>query len=212
MFEEQFLERAKELWHPYDTMILLPDEIVRALFEVLTKEPLDTCKWRLQCIQQWQRWATECESAEKDLKLRMHKDVRSIVAHLRISLMKKVGAQIGWTDATLCDQLADGFRLVGDAAFLGVFKEDFKPASLNEDELFARTRLLKPLIMERLMCDGRSEFTAALSDLCKKDGLKDRLRFLILRSALVASGFWSRGSMSYSRERSDPSMTSANVR
>ena len=50
-----------------------------------------------------------------------------IVAHLRISLMKKVGAQIGWTDATLWDQLADGFRLVGDAPFSGVFKEDFKP-------------------------------------------------------------------------------------
>ena len=99
--------------HPYDTMILLPDEIVRALFEVLTKEPLDTCKWRLQCIQQWQRWATECEAAEKDLKLRMHKDLRSIVAHLRISLMKKVGAQIGWTDATLWDQLADGALLGG---------------------------------------------------------------------------------------------------
>ena len=167
--KEQFLERAKELWRPYDTMILLPDEIVRALFEVLTKEPLDTCKWRLQCIQQWQRWATECESAEKDLKLRVHKDVRSIVAHLRISLMKKVGAQIGWTDATLWDQLADGFRLVGDVPFSGVFKEDFKPASLNEDELFARTRLLKPLIMERLMCDGRSEFTAALSDLTREE-------------------------------------------
>eukprot|EP00439_Symbiodinium_sp_Y106_P010927 s8701_g1.t1 len=53
----QFLDEARKLWHPYDTMAQMPDYLIRCIFEQLTLSPLQLSKLRIERLKLWKSWS-----------------------------------------------------------------------------------------------------------------------------------------------------------
>ena len=60
---------------------------------------------------------------------------KPVLRSKRLLLFKEMLNDAGVTDATLVDEMCDGFRLVGDLAPSGQFQPQFKPAALSTDQL-----------------------------------------------------------------------------
>ena len=60
-----FATLARELLHPYDTLIQLPDRLLKSLFKQLTLSPCELAKHRLDLLRKWRSWAAELAPARR---------------------------------------------------------------------------------------------------------------------------------------------------
>ncbi|CAE7194532.1 SLC24A2 [Symbiodinium sp. CCMP2592] len=134
---QAFLNEAKLVVHPFDSARSLPDELLRVLFDTLTKSPVDTMRHRLLKLQHWRALAKQLEPEEEKIRSAMDPCVRKVLGCKRIALMKRVAADLSWPDTTLFDDLAAGFKLTGYLGRTGVFASDVKPATMDLDEFWA---------------------------------------------------------------------------
>ena len=79
--------------------------------------------------------ASELEGEEKLLHDNMHPDLQSVMRQKRILLFKRMMEDAGVVDAQLCEELTNGFRLVGQLESSGQFRPRLKPAELSVEEL-----------------------------------------------------------------------------
>ena len=157
-----FVKLAKQLWHPFDELVNLPDRLIQCLFDMLTLGPLGTAKSRLSKLQRWQRWAEELREQEQRIKERMPSAVRRIMGPKRFLLMRKIADEIGWPDFHLHQELEHGFKITGKPNASNVFCEDVQPAILSEEELMKQAKFLKPKLLGRIRAAGANEFTEGL--------------------------------------------------
>ena len=73
------LELALQLKHPMDTTAKLPDLLKKAIFKMLTTEPSDLAKERLEMLKLYRRRAEELQHAEHELHHSLPDYVREVV-------------------------------------------------------------------------------------------------------------------------------------
>ena len=135
--KEQFVSVARQIWHPCDELMNVPDRLILCLFELLTLGPVEIAKLRFAKLKKWRLWAAELEKEETLLQQRLHPSVERIARPKRLLLLRRIAGEIGWPDAKLHDELEQGFKLTGMASASGVFRPDLRPASLSEEELYS---------------------------------------------------------------------------
>ena len=162
---EKFVHVAKSLWHPFDLAAHMPDHLLRCLFEHLTKSPMDLVKLRIHRLKLWTSWARDLAKDEGEYKLTLDPRVRAVLGAKRLLLMKKVAEEIGWPDTELFNELAMGFRLVGNATRSNVFQQGLKAATLNEEQLMRDAKFLKPALLGKIRSSGRGEHSSELYDI-----------------------------------------------
>ena len=161
----EFVDVARQLWHPFDELHNLPDSMIRVLFKHLTSSPWEITRLRIETLERWTRIARSLLPLEADLHDTMHPSVRQILAPKRILLMKEIAHEIQWPDTELFDELIAGFRLVGNATPSNVFKRGITLASLSEEQLAANTKVLRPAILGRLRLAANNVHQKELFDI-----------------------------------------------
>ena len=164
-----FATLAKQLLHPYDTLVQLPDCLLKVIFKQLTLSPHELSAERLKKLQTWRSWATELRDQEKALKASLHPDVADILAPKRICLMKRVAHEMSWPDMGIFDELTEGFRLVGNGSKSGLFRQGVKLASMSEDGLMEAAKHLRPRLLDKVMCERHDENSDELRALTSKE-------------------------------------------
>ena len=147
---ERFVQLSRCLWHPFDTAAHMPDHLLRCLYEHLTKSPVELVKLRIQRLKLWTSWATLLAAEETRHKCKMNAKVKSVLGPKRLLLMEKVAKSIGWPDTALFSELAEGFRLVGNATKSNVFQPGIKAASMSETQLMKDAKFLKPALLGKI--------------------------------------------------------------
>ncbi|CAE7211512.1 SLC24A2 [Symbiodinium sp. CCMP2592] len=159
---QAFLNEAKLVVHPFDSARSLPDELLRVLFDTLTKSPVDTMRHRLLKLQQWRALAKQLEPEEEKIRAAMDPCVRKVLGRKRIALMKRIADDLSWPDATLFDDLAAGFRLTGYLGRTGVFASDVKPATMDLDEFWASAPLRRETLLEKVKAQKDHDYAEEL--------------------------------------------------
>ncbi|CAE7815285.1 unnamed protein product [Symbiodinium sp. CCMP2592] len=113
--EDEFVRTAVTLSHPFDLSSAVPDEMLEILAFTLTKGPLAVMRHRLDTLTKWKKWSQELRGAEASLHARLHPDVEKIVARKNLTLLRRVAEDLQWPDATIIDDIENGFELVGEA-------------------------------------------------------------------------------------------------
>ncbi|CAE7203405.1 SLC24A2 [Symbiodinium sp. CCMP2592] len=78
---QAFLNEAKLVVHPFDSARSLPDELLRVLFDTLTKSPADTMRHRLLKLQHWRALAKQLEPEEEKIRETLLEKVRAQKDH-----------------------------------------------------------------------------------------------------------------------------------
>ncbi|CAE7223759.1 SLC24A2 [Symbiodinium sp. CCMP2592] len=162
---QAFLNEAKLVVHPFDSAKSLPDELLRVLFDTLTKSPVDTMKHRLLKLQQWRALATQLDPEEEKIRSAMDPCVRKILSCKRIALMKRIAADLSWPDTALFDDLAAGFKLTGYLGRTGVFASDVKPATMDLDDFWASAPLRRETLLEKVRAQKDHDYAEELWDM-----------------------------------------------
>ena len=170
--DREFLDMSRALWHPYDELVHLPDRLIRAIHLTLTLGKLQLAKHRLKTVTRWQGWAAELQQAEASLKRRMEGQVAEVLKSKRLLLLAKIAEEIDWPDRGLHKEIREGFRLVGKAAYSGVFKRELKSAPHTEEDLRKRSKFLRPAILGRIRAQQSRDTDDALYELTLKEAVE----------------------------------------
>ena len=76
----QFVDCAKTLWHPFDELRNLPDNMIKSLFLNLTESPHLLAKQRCQFLKKWSTRAAQLQTEELKVHQSMSVHVQRIMA------------------------------------------------------------------------------------------------------------------------------------
>ena len=147
---QQFVNIAKQLWHPFDELRNLPDCLIHCIFRCLTIGPSEMTRQRIRTLQLWSAWEQELRHEEMELHKKLHGKVAQVLKGKRLLLLEKLANNIGWPDSGLHQELREGFKLTGYAPPTGVFKTDVRPASFDKVQLMQDTKFLKPMLLGKV--------------------------------------------------------------
>ena len=120
---QDFVEVAKQLWHPFDELRNLPDCMVQCIFRCLKNSPAEMTRRRIQTLRLWSSWERELRQKELELHRSLHPKVAQVLAGKRLLLFEKLATSIGWPDKNLHVELKEGFKLTGYLPPSGVSRQ-----------------------------------------------------------------------------------------
>ena len=95
-------------------------------------------------------------------KCKMDSRVKAVLGPKRLLLMEKVAESIRWPDTTLFSELAEGFRLVGNATKSNVFQPGIKAASMSETQLMKDAKFLNPALLGKIRANKADAHSSEL--------------------------------------------------
>ena len=132
---KEFFEQAKASKHPKDPAAVLPDSLKTALFEVLTTDPVELAKTRLQAVLTIRGMAKDLEVEERKLKSAMEPRVAGVLHAKRILLWESLLRASGYEDLAIVEMVKSGICLDGEHPRPPAQPHDWKPALTTADEL-----------------------------------------------------------------------------
>ena len=141
---------ARQLWHPYDELLNLPDELIICLFTTLRASMEDLTKRRIRTLQRWTEMAQRCAEDERALQESLDPQIRNVLKGKRLVLLEKLAEEVEWPDKMVHTELRQGFMLTGYAPPTGIFRTELKPAKLDKAQLMKDAKFLRPLILGKL--------------------------------------------------------------
>ena len=157
----EFLEQAKQLKHPKDPQLALPLVLKEAMIHVLSNDPLDVAKHRLQVVLAVHRQAHECKERERAFKETMEPMVSSVLETKNLSLWKQLLETTQFSDMEVVNLVAGGIPLSGSHSKPPNFPDDWKPATVSAEELLSSAVWRRKVLMG---ASSKTEFDGAQQD------------------------------------------------
>ena len=132
---EEFIINAQQLRHPFDIPLPLDEANLESIAFILQHGPACVAKHRAEMLSHYVRRAKELQKEEAALHARLDKMLQPVLQSKRLLLFKEMLKDAGVVDATLMDEMCDGFRLIGDLSPSGQFQPQLKPAVLSIEQL-----------------------------------------------------------------------------
>ena len=95
---QDFLGKAKEVQQPKNPHNSLPDVLKEAMFQVLSSDPIELAKHRLQVVLAVKRRSGELVNEEKKLKSEMDSTLAEVLAPKSLALWKSLMKETGYHD------------------------------------------------------------------------------------------------------------------
>ena len=131
---QDFLEKAKEVQHPKNPHNSLPDVLKEAMLPVLSSDPIERAKHRLQVVLAIKRRAGELANEEKKLKAGIESTLADVLAPKSLVLWKSLMQETGYRDIAIFDMVRGGIlRLWRPAGAI----LDWRPATTSSDGLLS---------------------------------------------------------------------------
>ena len=153
----EFFEAAKAVGHPFDRLDALDDNCKRLIVDMVAKGPQWIAKRRTAKLREWIKLAVETQCEEDSWFAGLDPGVAHVLAGKRVVLLRKLAASIGWVDQRLFEEIGEGFDLVGDHLYSGVFQREVRPRSLPVDEFFRNCKYLRPALLGKVKASTLDE-------------------------------------------------------
>ena len=154
----EFLQQAKQLRHPKDPQVALPVVLKEAVIHVLSNDPLQVAKHRLQVVLAIHRQANEYKDQERSLKESMEPTVSGVLGAKSICLWRKLLETTQFPDMDVVSLVTGGIPLFGAHSKPPNFPDDWKPATVSEEELLGSALWRRKALMGASV---KSEFDEA---------------------------------------------------
>ena len=102
---------------------------------ILEKGPTEVCKFRIRMLEHYIGRAKALQQDEKALHDSMCAEIRPVMKSKRLLLFQEMMRDARVADESLFVDMCQGFKLVGDLDPSGQFPHQFKPASLDVEQL-----------------------------------------------------------------------------
>ena len=135
---ESFVEVSRQLWHPYDELMNLPDDLIRCLFLNLTLGLVELAKHRIKTLDSWMQKARALQMRERDLHKKLNPKVARILKGKRLLVLEELAKDIGWPDERIHQELREGFKLTGRSPPSYIFKQEFSSGQHEQGKAHAR--------------------------------------------------------------------------
>ena len=132
---EQFVQRAQLAGHPRGLDVHVDGDMQQVVRQNLVDPPYMLAKKRVQYMKRWTARAKELAEQERQLREGMPEHVRNVVGQKRLLLMGEMLAELGYPDAKLTQDIAEGFRLSGYMTRSNVFRARSKRPAMSLDTL-----------------------------------------------------------------------------
>ena len=126
------IARALQLLHPMDSTIVLPDPLKKALFNMITKEPAEIARERLEMLKLYRDRAADLREAESELHKKLPAHVQGVIKGKRLLLFEERLKANSFPDMQVMRDFVEGVDLVGEEPFSELFKEKPQPTSHND--------------------------------------------------------------------------------
>jgi len=130
------IRRAREAIHPFDEATQVSEAVAWAMELYVTKGVDYVQQLRVKALRKMKARAAELEVREKALRDLMQPEVVAIYEGKKFLLLQELMEEIEHPDKDLVKDLIQGMRITGNAMPTGVFPPDFKPAQLEESDLW----------------------------------------------------------------------------
>lgn len=151
---EKFVEEALQVQHPYDSLVLVPDELKVALFNILTLGPLGIARKRTSAVMDLNSDIKKLSKDERALHDTLDPYCERILAKQRLLLFKKLLDETQYQDTSIVSDIMRGFDVVGSARKSTVLSSRFIPATTTPDELRTRSKWSTPAVLARCTSSG----------------------------------------------------------
>lgn len=132
---EEFIQKATQLAHPFDVPLQSDAANKDAISFILREGPAKVATHRAKMLSYYITRAKELSVDEEALHQSLNSDIRPVLASKRLLLFKEMMMDAKVEDAELFNDLCNGFKLVGDLKPSGQFQPQWKPASLDVEQL-----------------------------------------------------------------------------
>ena len=163
------LQRAAELVHPMDTNAIIPDLLRKAVFRLLTMEPADLAKHRLEMLKFYRRRAEELQQAEDELHASLPPHVQGVVKGKRILLLEERLKATAFSDLQVVTDFKQGVNLVGEEPPSPLFWEKLQPATMTVEQLECTAGLNRRLTMSRPLAEHEAPHADRLVELSQEE-------------------------------------------
>ena len=126
--------------HPFDAPPSLPDDLVRAMFDITVQGSVQCQQNVHQATEYWQRRAAKLAVQEQVLHKHMPLHRRKVLLGKKLLLFKEMMESVHHRDKELPSDVAAGFTITGDMPSTGVFK--IRPEEKVDQENGCGDRLL----------------------------------------------------------------------
>ena len=201
--EDEFLNIARALDHPFDTFCGVPDCTLKLIFFMTTSGPVPLMKHRLGVNEKWRGWLKQLLGKEKELHRSLEADVESVISKKNILLMEKIATSFEWQDQNIVEDLCAGFDLVGTPEPSGVFVAEPNLPSMSVSQSDGLSSALKQTLWDKIEKSESCKDTWDATVIEAKEkgwlvgpcpGLKSKRSFLATGFRLGALAFSSLGS------------------
>ena len=158
----EFYNNSLTVQHPFDDFMHIPDILLECICDILVLGPVEISKRRLQTIKELKDLRISLEAEEAKLHMNIPSHIRTILASKQLLMLERLAGTINWPDEKLHDEIRNGFRLVGMGTKSNIFKPDFKPATITEDELMKKAKFLRPALIGKLKNQQEDELLQEL--------------------------------------------------
>ena len=132
---DEFIKEAIKVGHPVNLTSCFPEQMLECVRYGLSRSHHDIARERTAELRRMTLLAEGYAQAEKELKNNMSKRRREVLKQKRLLLFKQLLIDSNHSDATLVDDMREGFDLTGMLPRSHVFKDKFRPASITSKEL-----------------------------------------------------------------------------
>ena len=130
-----FLKRLSRCNTQENPHSALPDVLKEALLHVLSSDPIELAKHRLQVVLAIKRRSEELAEEERALKQNMETSVTNVLSSKRFLLWKSLMKETGYRDSAIFDLVCNGIPLHGEHDIPEGAAPDWKPAISTADEI-----------------------------------------------------------------------------
>ena len=133
--EQEFLQKALELEHPFDTPLPLEESNLQSIAFIRDCGPASTAQFRAKQLRYYVDRAAALEEDERKLHSQLQDHLKPVLKRKRLLLFREMLHDAQIDDPHLFDEVCNGFRLIGNLNPSGQFQPHWKPAGLSTQQL-----------------------------------------------------------------------------
>ena len=130
---KQAVEVASQIVHPLDDHLPVPDPLIEAVFDVLSKGPTAIADQRVEQCKRILKLVSDVKEDEDKLHSSMHPEVAKVLQGKRFLVWKQLLTETGYEDVQVVEETIAGFPLVGPST--DVFPLGATPAQQSVEQL-----------------------------------------------------------------------------
>ena len=138
--EDEFLDQATKITHPFDWEVSLPPKIASVISHIAEAGPSNIKRYRLEQLAYWGQREKSLGAKESELHARLHPDVEAVVASKRILLFQEMLKAIQYDDLAVVDLLITGVQVIGTLGRVGIWKPEDRSALISQATLLKGAR------------------------------------------------------------------------